>query len=1176
MRVVLRIAVAVLALAVFLPMAAAAAVWIGLNTGAGRALAVREINHFAGPGIQVAGLSGHFPRDLMLQHVALADADRVYATADDLQLRWRPLQILSRHLDVSELLAASVDVRRAPVAPSNSNSNENSSGSMPHLRVDIDHLAIGALHVAPALAGQDVTLTLNGAAHLADLDLQNATRDQLSLNAYANGKGSYQLAAILQKRRIDAHLTIAEPPDGLLGHLAGPRYRAPLGVDLSLAGPQESAKLAFTAAFGAAAVNGSGTLALNPAAPRADMTLNVPALAPVAALAGEKIAGSTRLHLVATRFGTTTDLSLDGQVGLTAGPGPSAKLIGPHGKISVLANLTDGDVDLESLNVAGAAFDVAADGNVAGNGFYLNTHVGLNNIGDLSPGISGPVTEDGSVQGVPTDFSIGALLTGDIAQRDIPSGPFSITINAAHLPQTPAGTLTGSGALEGAPLLLDAQFSRDAAGTAHVLINNALWRSLNAQGNVSITAGEDLPTGTAKFAIGSLADFAAFSPVALSGSVDGDFAHQGGQNFSLDLNAHHLVALPSLGAVNATLNATGPVNALAVKLTGTIAKILNTPARLSLAGVFDLDARSATLSSLTASWRSIDAKLLGPAGIESKPGIILHHLALALNGGSMTLDGALTPKLNLTASAKNLPLSLASLAAPALKASGTIGLTATLSGAASALSGKITLTARNVRLHQGPAAALPAADLQADVALAGKTANVSATLALGPNVALAADGLIPLSQTGPLSLHLTGRTDLRLLDPILAAQGTTVRGVITPDLVVTGTPTVPRADGTISVAGGAVQNVASGLNLTAISATLGASGRLVRLQNFQATAGPGSMNGHGTVDLGAAAIPIDLVLTAANATPVSSDLATESVNADLAIKGALRGRLALSGDIDLLRANINIPRSLPPSVADLPIINEGQPPPPPPAPPPDVTLDLTIRATRQIFIRGDGLFAELGGKVHLTGTAADPDPQGGFTLIRGNFALAGKTLQFTQGTVDFTGDGFIPTLDLEATTTTANNTTASLIIGGTAEKPTITLSASPPLPSDEVLSQLLFGQSTSSLSPFQAASLAAALASLSGVGGSAVADPLGGVRSALGLDELSLGGGGSGPPTVNAGRYVAPGVYVGAQQSTSGQGTQATVQINLYKGLQLQTSTGTSGAGSGASSSVGLTYQFNY
>jgi translocation and assembly module TamB len=169
----------------------------------------------------------------------------------------------------------------------------------------------------------------------------------------------------------------------------------------------------------------------------------------------------------------------------------------------------------------------------------------------------------------------------------------------------------------------------------------------------------------------------------------------------------------------------------------------------------------------------------------------------------------------------------------------------------------------------------------------------------------------------------------------------------------------------------------------------------------------------------------------------------------------------------------------------------------------------------------------------------------------------------------------MPTLDLEASTfTTDNNSTASLIVGGTAAKPTITLTSTPPLPPDEILAQLLFGQSASSLSPFQAASLAAALAQLSGVGGGA--NPLDSVRNALGLDELSLAGSGSGPPSLQAGRYVAPGVYVGATQATNGQGTQANVQINLYKGLKLETGTGTSSSGSGNASSVGLTYQFNY
>jgi translocation and assembly module TamB len=130
------------------------------------------------------------------------------------------------------------------------------------------------------------------------------------------------------------------------------------------------------------------------------------------------------------------------------------------------------------------------------------------------------------------------------------------------------------------------------------------------------------------------------------------------------------------------------------------------------------------------------------------------------------------------------------------------------------------------------------------------------------------------------------------------------------------------------------------------------------------------------------------------------------------------------------------------------------------------------------------------------------------------------------------------------------------------------------LPSDEILAQLIFGQNASSLTPFQAASLAAALVQISGLGGG-IANPLDKVRSALGLDELSLGGSGSGPPSLQAGRYVAPGVYVGATQSANGQGTQVNVQVNLYKGLKLQSATGTSSTG-GDSNSVGLIYQFNY
>jgi translocation and assembly module TamB len=59
-------------------------------------------------------------------------------------------------------------------------------------------------------------------------------------------------------------------------------------------------------------------------------------------------------------------------------------------------------------------------------------------------------------------------------------------------------------------------------------------------------------------------------------------------------------------------------------------------------------------------------------------------------------------------------------------------------------------------------------------------------------------------------------------------------------------------------------------------------------------------------------------------------------------------------------------------------------------------------------------------------------------------------------------------------------------------------------------------------------------------------------------------------------------VYVGAKQNAGAGGTQATVEIDLYKGLKLKAdvgsggSTGATGAAGSNGTSVGLTYQFEY
>jgi translocation and assembly module TamB len=69
---------------------------------------------------------------------------------------------------------------------------------------------------------------------------------------------------------------------------------------------------------------------------------------------------------------------------------------------------------------------------------------------------------------------------------------------------------------------------------------------------------------------------------------------------------------------------------------------------------------------------------------------------------------------------------------------------------------------------------------------------------------------------------------------------------------------------------------------------------------------------------------------------------------------------------------------------------------------------------------------------------------------------------------------------------------------------------------------------------------------------------------------------------MQAGRYLAPGIYLGAQQNATGAGTQAQLQIDITKGLKLNTTAGASSMSatgadsSGQAASIGLTYQFQY
>ncbi len=940
----------------------------------------------------------------------------------------------------------------------------------------------------------------------------------------------------------------------------------------------------------------------------AHVGLTVPDLAPLAAVGGVDLQGQSQLAVTAKVDGGTTAVTVDGTVGVTGGLAPVPALLGDAAKLGVSVSLAGGDITVQRLQVDGRTLSLAASGTDKSNVLDLGYKMALSDLAALSPAVNGAVSLTGTAKGPTDDLAVAADLTGDVGAHAVPRGPVHVTVNATGLPGKPAGTVVAQGTLEGSPLALNVQADRDAGGTLHATIDKADWKSLHAEGAATLAAGAKIPTGHVALRMTRLEDLRPLIGTAISGSVTADATADAG-SAKLDLQATHAgipgasvgravlaarvsdpLARPVVAATldmdgieagaiggNAKLSANGPQDALGLRLAANLRNLAGADAMVTTAATLNVPGKQVQLAALTADWRGEAVRLLAPARISFADGVAVDRLRLGLQQAVLDLSGRVSPRLDLTASLRGVTPDLAKPFAPTLDAAGSISAEAKLTGTTAAPAGTVRLTATGLHMRTGPARGLPPANLNATAQLAGKSANLDARLVAGTST-LTVTGRAPLG-AGPLGLRANGGINLALLNPILAPAGRRAEGQVTLNAAIDGTLAAPAVNGALRLANGEVQDFGQGVRITAINADIEAAGDTVRIARLTGQAGPGTIAASGTVGI-TGAMPVDIAVTMRNARPLASDLLTADLNADLTLKGALGGALAAGGKVDIRRATINVPQQLPTSVAVLNVRIAGQPPPPPPKPGAVVRLDLALTTSGQIFVRGRGLDAVLGGNLHVGGTTAAPQVTGGFAMQHGTFSLAGTTLTFTRGKVSFEGAGVTnkidPSLDFEADVVT-NSVTAMLMVGGYADAPKITLSSNPPLPQDEVLSQLLFGQSAKSLGPFQYAEIAAALASLSGTT-SGLANPLDTVRKGLGLDRLSVGGGQAGTTgstsaaTIEAGKYVANGVYVGAKQGTTGAETEAVVQIDITKGLKVETDVG---SGKGANS-VGLTYQFEY
>lgn len=424
------------------------------------------------------------------------------------------------------------------------------------------------------------------------------------------------------------------------------------------------------------------------------------------------------------------------------------------------------------------------------------------------------------------------------------------------------------------------------------------------------------------------------------------------------------------------------------------------------------------------------------------------------------------------------------------------------------------------------------------------------------------------------------RADLRVRGSAQAALANVfldpraISGLTRFDLHLSGPLALRSLSGTVSMAGGRFSDPGLGLAIAALDAkaTLGAGRATVDVSGRVSEGG--RIQANGTVGL-EAPFAGDLRVGLNRVVLSDPNLYKTRANGEITVKGPLTGGAEIAGRIALIETEVRIPDTF--GAADIPegihhvnmtpaisatleragLLGDpetagrsgsGRP----------FGLRLAISAPNQVFIRGRGLDAELGGELRLGGTTAAIIPTGGFDLIRGRLDILGKRLTLTRATLRLEGD-FDPYLDILAANQ-GSSVTTFVGIEGPASDPEVTFSSSPELPEEEVLSQLLFDRDLTSLSPLQAARLASAVATLAGKGGAGLLSKL---RGGLGLDDFDVNTNAKGATQVTAGKYINDRTYAEVQVDDTG-GSQVHLNFDLTDSITLRarsTSDGDSGVG---------------
>ncbi|WPE21525.1 translocation/assembly module TamB domain-containing protein [Shinella zoogloeoides] len=871
----------------------------------------------------------------------------------------------------------------------------------------------------------------------------------------------------------------------------------------------------------------------------------------------------------------------------------------------------DGGLQVSGLTVKSGTLETAGDVSLVKGNVEAALTGKVLNLGKLLADAAGEAAFELSAKG--------PLSGPDVSAKIISSGAtlsgrtlsdLVVTLKGKAVADSPSGELTATGALDGQAINVRSSITSE-GGRISVPVLEAEIGPNTLKGSLAL-APNFMPDGTIRFDFPDLGLLAAMAGQQAAGDLSGqvEIATGNGKTSAtvqasgasirrdavsitkpaVDLSITDLATAAITGTVRAEQVASGENKLEALKLaftregqatnfdlTGRLdgAPLLTRGKVLQREGGLDV-----ALQAFEAAPRRIAVKLAKPTTIGVTNGVAtLDGLTIQAGSGSVAVSGKAGETLDLSLRLNALPAALVNNFAAGLDADGAIGGTVTVKGKAAAPVVNYALDWKGAVTSQTRGAGIGALDINAKGEFANNQVRLDTVLSGSGGLSFRGGGTVGIGGATPLGLKFNGTVPFSALQGQLSAQGFVLTGNANVDLTIGGTAAAPSVTGSITASGARLVDVRRNLAVENLTIRVNMNGRQAVIETVSGKlASGGQLSASGTVGIDpASGFPVDVAIKLGDIVYVDGTLVTGNIAGDLTLKGPVAD-LALAGKVRINKANITIPQKLPASLSEIDIKHRNAPA--------DVkrmtadvqrqqgssgasrgiALDLTIESPGQLFVRGRGINAEMGGNLKITGTSASPVVSGGFELERGRMEILTRRLDFTSARIGFAG-GLVPTVDLVASST-AGTTEITVTVTGLASNPTVTFASSPSLPQDEILAQLIFNRSMSNLSAVQIAQLASAASQLAGGSSTGLLDSL---RSKLGVDDLDITTDAEGRAAVSAGKYLNERTYIELKQDPETNGAKAVINLDVGRGLKLRGE-----AGSAGSAGAGIFYEKEY